>query len=529
MTKAFSYGGWNSANLTDAFVGQPITFEETLEYVLHLSGPVSERDRRRFSELGGRFALPQVANISFRNQVGRTELFGVPIQVESSKISPENVASLLQQVSELSSALIFSWKTPISFEAGLSMGSISPVPYHQFQFLRHSMLRAPVGGRLQDFIAAVERNPIRRFDLNRPIIPVQRVRRLDSSSLRTIFTRMDRLAVLPEGAPLAGSILAKSLNFGVPPKYHFPAKVAAPSRTLSFDSPENRFIKHVLKESLSLTYRFSSHQKLHGTVRDDSFKMQSILESLLDSPVVLNAGSLTSFAGPTQALSKADGYRDVFLFWQAFSQHISLPLQQNETLRLLEGRDLAKLYEYWVFLRILNAVICAAAVDKPERVTIRRTELGESLGNALLVNVSGSITVEFNPSYSRGSGESYSTTFRPDVVVTVGTKRFAFDAKYKLDLLDIVEDGSGEDLALGTYKEADLYKMHTYRDAISSLKTALAVYPGHEFVFFSRDGKKSVRPVDVAVLDGIGALPLRPQYPTSYAVLDAIVNRCITE
>jgi hypothetical protein len=528
MMKSFSYGAWNSATRTDAFVGKPITFEETREYVLHLTPAVSSLARQRFLELGGRFASPDIANISFTNQVGRTEIFGVPVEVESSKISSENVAFLLQEVSDLSASLIFSWKTPVSFEAGTSILSMSPVPYHQFQFLRHSMLRTPVGGRLQDFISAVERNPIRRFDVNRPIVPVQRVRRLDTNSLRTIFSRMDRLAILSEASHLAGNNLAQSLTFGDPARSHFPTKIAAPSRTLSYDSPENRFIKHVLKEALSLTYRFSSHRRLHATVRDESLKMQSILESLMESPVLLDAGSLTSFSGPTQALSKADGYRDVFLFWQEFSRHISLPLEQAETARLLEGRDLAKLYEYWVFLRILDAVVRGAAVQKPKRVTIRRSELGESLGNALLVNVTDTISVEFNPSYSRGSRQSYSTTLRPDVVITVGTKRFAFDAKYKLDYLDVSDEDSAEDSPRGTYKQADLHKMHTYRDAISSLQSAIAVYPGSEFVFFNREGNRTVRAIDTTALDGIGALPLCPHDLGSYTGLDEIVGRCLT-
>ena len=89
-----------------------------------------------------------------------------------------------------------------------------------------------------------------------------------------------------------------------------------------------------------------------------------------------------------------------------------------------------------------------------------------------------------------------------------GDRLHVFDAKYRLDRFDAEERDSDD--APATYKRADLYKMHTYRDAISGLRTAFVVYPGSEFVFFERNGGRRARPGDVVSADGVGALPLRP-------------------
>ena len=52
--------------------------------------------------------------------------------------------------------------------------------------------------------------------------------------------------------------------------------------------------------------------------------------------------------------------------------------------------------------------------------------------------------------------------------------------------------------------------MHTYRDAITDMRSAFVVYPGTQFVFFERSGAKRSTPTAVAMTDGVGAVPLRP-------------------
>jgi predicted component of viral defense system (DUF524 family) len=53
-------------------------------------------------------------------------------------------------------------------------------------------------------------------------------------------------------------------------------------------------------------------------------------------------------------------------------------------------------------------------------------------------------------------------------------------------------------------KRADLYKMHTYRDAIPEASSVWIMYPGTERAYFPA----SDRPPDVH--DGVGVIPARP-------------------
>lgn len=434
-----------------AFVGSTITMDEGVEYVLSFPGTCSPAVARRLGDLGGDLVQPDTGILAFGNFVGRTELAGAVIKVVSTKIGADGVSRILQEVSELASSLVFGWRSPIGFAAVGDASHHPPVPYHQLQFLRHVMLSEPPGRRLQDWLAAIERSPTRRFAPERPVVAPDRVRRLDHRSVQSIFSRLDRLVPVPAGVALAQNGLARALTFGEPAKVHFPDKIAAPRGRLSYDTPENRFVKHVIGECLALVYRFIDHPLLHAGLLSDCRLMLGILEQAAANSFLAEAGQLSGFHAPSQALAKADGYRETFGFWTDLTRHVSLPRSPAEAARLLEGRDMATLYEYWVFVKILEAMIGVTGGTPTMRPEIWRDEMGDSLAIGLSTGLKPNITIRFNPTFTRASDTAYSTPLRPDVVVEVAGVRYIFDAKYRLDRFD-VRDADADDGDAATYK-----------------------------------------------------------------------------
>jgi uncharacterized protein len=494
--------------LKSAHVGETIYFDERIDYIISFGHPLSPAELQRLLTLGGELIEADVGILSFGNFLGQAELAGVNIDVVSTKIGPGGVSKLLQEISAIASSLIFGWRAPAGFRASKDESHHAAVPYHQLQYLRQIMLAEHTGQRLQDWLGIIERNPTRRFEPERPVVSVDRVRRLDHRAIQSVFTRLERLVPVPAGVAIGNSRLASRLSIGSPPEKHFPRAVAAPRGRLSFDTPENRFVKHVIGECLALVYRFVDHPKLHEELKADCRMMLEILEEAAAAPFLAEAGRLTGFHAPTQALAKADGYRELFAFWGDLTAHVSLPTASAETSRLLEGRDIATLYEYWVFIKIVEAIVAIAESRPSGPPMVQRDELGETLSLGLTTAVGPNVTVCFNKTYKRSNSTAYSTPLRPDVTVRLGDAEYAFDAKYRLDRLDLAETDADEDVA--TYKRADLYKMHTYRDAIKDLKCAFIVYPGTEFVFFERAGSKQTEPSAISLADGVGAIPLRP-------------------
>jgi predicted component of viral defense system (DUF524 family) len=107
---------------------------------------------------------------------------------------------------------------------------------------------------------------------------------------------------------------------------------------------------------------------------------------------------------------------------------------------------------------------------------------------------------------------SYSVPLRPDFTwKRDGEVGVVFDAKFRLDRLESI--GEDDDSPTTAAKRADLYKMHTYRDALG-VRAAVAVYPGNETVLCpaNKDRSQGLALRDLLLGDwaGIGALPRRP-------------------
>ncbi|MGI8552028.1 MAG: DUF2357 domain-containing protein, partial [Dehalococcoidia bacterium] len=183
-------------------MGSTISFDEQVEYVLSFPGVSPATLAKRVADLGGEMLRPDTAVLSFGNFIGRTELAGVTIDVVSSKIGADGVSRLLQDVSDLASALVFGWRGRTGLDAVADQSHLPPVPYHQFQFLRRAMLAQRPGQRLQDWFTVIERGPTRKFEPDRPIVRPDQVRRLDHRATASIFSRLDRLVPLPAGTPL---------------------------------------------------------------------------------------------------------------------------------------------------------------------------------------------------------------------------------------------------------------------------------------------------------------------------------------
>lgn len=141
----------------------------------------------------------------------------------------------------------------------------------------------------------------------------------------------------------------------------------------------------------------------------------------------------------------------------------------------------------------------------------------------------------FNRTFSRTkkypSAGSWTKNMRPDYTLSLWPAEFSedkaevqelishihFDAKYKVDFIkdtfskenqdekeieqELAEEEEEE--RQGTYKRADLLKMHAYRDAIRRTAGAYILYPG-------TDEKEPFKGFH-EILPGLGAFPLRPE------------------
>ncbi|MCX5044655.1 DUF2357 domain-containing protein [Aldersonia sp. NBC_00410] len=311
-----------------------------------------------------------------------------------------------------------------------------------------------------------------------------------------------------------------------------PVRLPAGRREVDYDTYENRFVRFVVTNfrQRALSIADAARRAEWPSLARDADDLAVRFASLLRLTPFAEVGDLTTFASTSQVLLREDAYNRLLRLYREFILTADVVWDRFRTLQ--ENRDVARLYEIWVFLETVRAV--GSVLGRGAQAEDSATAVIRTLPDGLHVNLAegrkssvafrlphGDVRVTYNESYRHastdprelGTAASYSLTLRPDVSIEVRRgsrrRRIFLDAKYRLDGFGAELVGVGEEVdeqpgQQGTFKPSDLHKMHTYRDAIGGAFAAVAVYPGVEQRLYPP------RRADFTTRGGVGAVPLRP-------------------
>jgi predicted component of viral defense system (DUF524 family) len=233
-------------------------------------------------------------------------------------------------------------------------------------------------------------------------------------------------------------------------------------------------------------------------------------------------GKMTHVAASSTVLQQRRGYRAVYRYFVRSHLSARLPLSADLMRDLLEAKDVAQLYEIWCYFSIVHEL--ETLLGRPSRAERpRANDFQIQVPWDFEVAWPNGIRVTFNPRFSRtGKRHSYSVPLRPDIGLEIlngpNSGLHLMDAKFRLERFDEVFAGAEsieaqiiQEERLGTFKRADLYKMHAYRDALSEARSVWVLYPGDTFQFFSaNESEKSGCYSPGLPMDGVGAIPMQP-------------------
>jgi predicted component of viral defense system (DUF524 family) len=240
---------------------------------------------------------------------------------------------------------------------------------------------------------------------------------------------------------------------------------------------------------------------------------------------------MTVFPSTSQVLQRREGYRELR---DAYLRLLLSPCVRWEGLEQLlqvPSRDVPTLYEYWCFFALADVLSRATGICPDWRDFVRFNrdvwEVRIQRGIRARLRI-GPATLWYNRGFSRPN--SYSLPLRPDYTIEIEGRCLLFDAKYRLEWTELraalQEEEPEETDREATFRRADLYKMHTYRDAIRGARAVFILYPGTEFSAFGITEKPYENPQDLSPgFAGVGAVPVRPgQTGTLEAVVRALLR-----
>ncbi len=306
------------------------------------------------------------------------------------------------------------------------------------------------------------------------------------------------------------------------------------SKALSVDTPENRFIKMVLKRCTRQIALFVSQARENNAPPENARLSESFfaqlddwkkpLEQFLQRPFFREVGEFDGFNAESLVLHHKQGYARVYRVWQQLQLYLDVFGQQAG----ISIKSIAELYEVWCVLelrRILLDDLCFTEISSKKAPLYKKgieKQLHEGFKAAFHLhrdNVRIRLAHEpvFSSSRQPQAGHIYSwiTRQKPDILVEVelgnGDKiRWIFDAKYRI---------APDDNAIDYAPDDAINQMHRYRDALIHIHCAddgwheksrpifgaFVLYPG----WFGE--ATSQNPYQAAIeAVGIGAFPLLP-------------------
>ena len=436
----------------------------------------------------------------------------LPIEVRSVKSDyRSDYRYMLESITERCTDLIMQIDSPINQHFETDFNKNQETLYQRFSFVK-SLIDS------QEFEEAIQKivsNPTTKWELDHEIKDIRRIRRFNQKNIKQLVTKSNRIEMDSE------HFLNKSYGLT-----SIPTKIDSTRKTESIDTTENRFIKHALEEFLFFCENCEFKFEKYSTAKFESGLLATKITTLLNQSFFKQISRPTSLKLNSPVLQRKSGYREVLNAWLKFDLAAKLIWHGGDNVYEAGKKDIATLYEYWLFFILLELFKEVFEIDSKsisELIQYDKGQLSLNLKQGTAIAMKGvykspsrNLNIQFSYNRSFGGGKifpnsgSYTTTLRPDYTLSIWPAEIKeakdaertelishihFDAKYKVkNFYELISKSNDEELSeeenivlikeeaeegkKGTFKNQDLLKMHAYKDAIRRTGGAYVLYPG---------------------------------------------------
>jgi predicted component of viral defense system (DUF524 family) len=486
------------------------------------------------------------------------EFKGTDIEVIATKLDDNNVSNedpnyrknyqfMLKDIAEKCTELLMQINSPVTQNFEINFNKDNQTIYQRFAFVNALINTNEFNEAVQRIISSPTTKWLEEIELK----DTRSVRRLSSSSIRQIASRSNRVKL---SNPIG------KLN-------DIPTKIESSHKVETTDTHENRFVKHALEVFLQFCMECRNSFIINGYTKS-KIEVEALIEKLdnnLNQPFFKEIERPTTLKLNSPALQRKSGYRELLNAWLQYDLAAKLIWKGGDDVYKAGKRDIAVLYEYWLFFILYDLIKSKFDLDKGNNsyghlieptqdglnVMVKSGKLTalegtyKSDGRELHIKFSYNRTFEGGTKYGAKIAGSWTKALRPDYTLSIWPEEIKeeikaeelerivhihFDSKYKVqqftiktdvekDVIDLDEDlvlvnnndegkidsleKEKRDERKGIYKNADLLKMHAYKDAIRRTGGAYVLYPGteehKEFVGFHE------------LIPGLGAFAIRPK------------------
>ncbi|MCD7972452.1 MAG: DUF2357 domain-containing protein [Candidatus Azobacteroides sp.] len=456
----------------------------------------------------------------YRDEDLRHPVGNISLEICSRKMDYQNdYRDMLTDITRHCTDLLLRQSSPVSQSFKGDIHHDSRTLYQRFVFVE-SLVRSE---SFADALHRIQTMPVKRWETVERSRNISNIRRVNRSVMRQIITSPNRITLHPQHAlsDMLGSL---------------PNHVNIVDKQETTDTPENRFIKYVLETFLHFTLLVHQHKDAEERLKQEALATSELLEKYLAMPVFKEVSRLDIIPLNSPILQRKEGYREVLQAYLMYDMAASLVWKGGEEVYRGGKKDVAVLYEYWLFFQLLELIEDVFGVkslsldhliqptdEQTLELKLRRGELKMVAGSFVSHHRKYNLEFYYNRTFGIAGNYpdsgSWTRKMRPDYTLSIWPDGLSqeqaeeretivhlhFDAKYRIDAYKIFNDidpgAEKEQQKRGVYKRADLMIMHAYKDAIRRTAGSYILYPGSEEANFSSFHE---------ILPGLGAFAVSP-------------------
>jgi predicted component of viral defense system (DUF524 family) len=443
-------------------VTQPFLFENTeYDFYLETKSGTAELALPPTGVLRHQFGATSHHRLNFRNDVGlvdlmikssETGLTCARFEVFPTKIDYRtDYVQLRDEVASISRNLVMTVQAR-------TFGTASAIPIKQPTLVEWLSL---IRHYFHSFVAsanAIARSPHSRLKSTTSSIPVDRSRKVNGAELRKLLRR---------------PVSRVGFKFGT---LDLPARVPGISSTLTFDTAENRYVKALLLQTCTNLQRIirttatgdedadlTAEEKFFEAVRPEAGRMLRQLQTLLKAPYLKEVSIAPIVRPRSMVLHQHPQYAAFARAARLFNCGLVIeggPIQVGL-------KDIALLYEYWCFLKLVSLLAEKFSLEQQTFVRVKHTRITVTLQKGVEAAIryrdqnTGRVLLLL---YNRLFDRLPTIAQRPDNVIQLSSEDnlYIFDAKYRLSFEEQYQNRFG---GVGPMTD-DISTMHRYRDAL---------------------------------------------------------------
>lgn len=448
--------------------------------------------------------------------------------------------TMLHDITSHFTDLVMMQGAPVTQRFEVDPNENSNTLYQQFAFMK-SLVDSE---EFEEALNKILYNPIHKWTGTTIEKDICSVKRLGRQELKQVASSKNRLPLGEE------TTISDCIN-------SVPRRLSVSYKKDTVDVAENRFVKFVLQSFSSFCSTVQQCKNAKDRLKTEAEMTANKLTGWLSRSFFLDVSNLQTMTLNSPALQRKEGYREVLQAWMMSKLAAQITWKGGDNVYQAGKRNVAALYEYWVFFKLLDIVketfhLELTEEDERKLVKADKDKINLELKQGHTKMIGGqfheasrtlNVRLYYNRTFSTSDqldkSGSWTTAMRPDYTLSIWPGNIEedeaeeqdlivhihFDAKYKLNRILLNEkepddthtfededaELSEEDLLMnrekqeeekGIYKRVDLLKMHAYKDAIRRTSGAYIIYPGTE-------KKKPLRGFH-EVLPGLGAFCLSP-------------------